>query len=121
MDSVFKGFLFGYVSAGHTVDIPASKELFDLANQYVNYTHPSFYFTSYAVEEFIANIQEHMSQTNRHFFVLEFNECRYVEHLENLLKRWIESDIKNNVIPDIYKFDVEDDDDGDVPGSEDDE
>ena len=119
MDNVFKCFLIGYVSAGHTVDKCAMDELFDLASDFVKNIHPSYYFTSYAVELFIDYIQTNMSQTNRHFFVFQFNESRYVEHLENLLKRWINEDIKNNVIPDIYKFDVEEDDDGYVPGSDD--
>ena len=113
MDNVFRCFLFCYVAAGHTVDKSASNELMDLASQYVKFIHPSYYFTSYAVEEFIAYLQKHMSQTNRHFFVLDYDDVRYIGHLEDLLKRWISEDIRNGVIPDIYKFDLMDDDDDD--------
>ena len=109
MDNVFRCFLFGYVAAGHTVDASASNDLMDLASQYVKDLHPSYYFSAYAVEEFIAYLQYHMSQSIRHFFVLAYDDVRYIEHLEELIKRWIGEDIRNNTIPDIYKFDCMDD------------
>ena len=86
MKETFRQFLVGYVSAGHTVDESIMDELRTLSDEFVQSIYPGYYFTSNATDLFIEFLNERLSDENRHWFPLRFNEERYIDMLENWIK-----------------------------------
>ena len=68
----FEGFLLSYASHGCTVDIPSGNELNTLTEEYINQMDPFFCFQSFAVEDYLDYLKNHMTDTNKHFFCFEF-------------------------------------------------
>ena len=100
METTFKRFLIGYVSAGHTLDDEAEDELNNLTDQFINWLDPHYLFTENATSTYIEFLDENMSEANKHFFKFKFNKCRYVDFLE----KWIKHLIAHGVW-DLNKFD----------------
>ena len=86
----FSDFLIGYVTAGHTVDDEVMKELNSLTNEFINNIYSDYFFTENATGAYIEFLDERLTDENRHWFPLRFDESRYVKHLE----QWIRSLLK---------------------------
>ena len=82
MKNSFKDFLSSYASHGCTVTIPAVEELDTLTTDYINQMDPFFGFTSFGVEDYLDYLKAHLTDTNKHFFCLVFDERRYTRFLE---------------------------------------
>jgi len=83
----FEDFLRSYASHGCTVNITAVEELDTLTTDYINQMDPFFCFTSFGVEDYLDYLKAHLTDTNKNFFVLGFDEQRYTRFLEI----WIQS------------------------------
>lgn len=82
MKNSFEDFLAAYASDGCTVTIPSGEELNTLTTDYINQMDPFFCFTSFGVEDYLDYLKAHLTDTNKHFFVLGFDEQRYTRFLE---------------------------------------
>ena len=82
MKKSFEDFISSYASHGCTVTIPAVEELDTLTTDYINQMDPFFGFTSFGVEDYLDYLKAHLTDTNKHFFVLGFDEQRYTRFLE---------------------------------------
>ena len=95
MEETFKRFLIGYVSAGHTVDQDVIDELSNLTDEFINWLDPHYCFTENATSAYIEFLDENLSESNRHWFPLRFDKCRYVDMLEKWIKHLIENKQEN--------------------------
>ena len=89
MKEAFKTFLIGYLTAGHTVDDDVMEELNHFTDWFVSVIHEKHFFTSEAVEIYIEDLDQAISEKNRHWFPLEFNERRYIKTLESWIKNLV--------------------------------
>ena len=89
MANIFKNFLIGYVSAGHTVDDDVMEELNTLTNEFINNLYSCYFFTEQGTGAYIEFLDERLSEKNRHWFPLRFDKSRYVKHLEKWIKHLI--------------------------------
>ena len=87
MKEAFKTFLIGYLTSGHTVDDNVMKELNDFTNEFVSILPKQHYFTSDAVEVYIDDLDLNLSEENRHWFPLKFDERRYIKTLESWIQK----------------------------------
>ena len=92
MKNSFEGFLRSYASHGCTVDLPSCEELDTFTTDYINQMDPFFYFTSIGVEDYLDYLKAHLTDTNKHFFVLQFDERRYTRFLEIWIQGLFELD-----------------------------
>lgn len=86
----FKTFLIGFITSGHTVDDNVMEELTNFTDEFVSFIPKQFYFTSDAVEAYIDDLDYNISEENRHWFPLKFNERRYIKTLESWIKDLIQ-------------------------------
>ena len=94
--NAFNDFLFGYIVAGHTIDDSVSEELNNLTNEFVNNIYSEYIFTEQGTSAYIEFVKGRLSDENKHWFPLRFNEQRYLIHLE----KWIMYIINNKNIND---------------------
>ena len=90
----FKQFLIGYVSAGHTVTIEAMDELERLTDDFLNERDTDVYFRDIVVEAYCEEMNEKLSDENKHFFGSYYDETRYIQHLENYIRRLIKKNFQ---------------------------
>ena len=94
----FMNFLKCYISAGHTFDDDSLEELSKLTNEFIEKLHPDFYFTTFGICSYIAYLDDNMSETNRHFFKLWFNENRYVDFLGKWIKKILSENLTLRIV-----------------------
>ena len=94
MDTRFEDFLLAYASDGCTVTIPSGNELNTLTSDFIKNLDPFLCFTSFGVEDYLDYLRDHMTDANKHFFVLQFDERRYTRFLE----MWIQQLIRDQVL-----------------------
>ena len=103
IENKFKQFLIGYVSAGHTVTSEAMEELERLTDDFIDNTYPDYYFRDITVENYCEEMNEKLSDNNKHYFHCYYNETRYIKQLEDYIKHIIDkhyfnvSTMKNNL------------------------
>ena len=86
----FEAFLTTYASHGCTVTISSGNELNDLTADFIKNLDPFFCFQSFAVEDYLEYLRKHMTDENKHFFCLSFDERRYSLFLEIWIRGLIE-------------------------------
>ena len=86
----FEAFLTTYASHGCTVTISSGNELNDLTADFIKNLDPFFCFQSFAVEDYLKYLRKHMTDENKHFFCLSFDERRYTRFLEMEIRYLIE-------------------------------
>ena len=96
LEEKFKQFLIGYVSAGHTYTDEAMDELERLTDDFLNERDTDAYFRDIVVKAYCEEMNEKLSDENKHFSHCYYNKTRYIQHLEGYIKHIIKKNFQRH-------------------------
>ena len=89
LKELFSQFLRGYISEGHTVTLESEKEVSRLTDEWFEgFDVEDFYFTSEQFIDYLDYLKENLSEENRGFYHLNYNERHFIDLLAKYLKHY---------------------------------
>ena len=93
---LFKKFVFGYISAGHTQTDESIKELKQLIAKFVDTCDDEDCFDRNTMIDILNYVKKHISDENKGFYHYCLNDYHYYFQLEDYIKYIIKVFNKNN-------------------------
>ena len=85
--NTYKQLLIDYISGdSQIVKMEGIYELDELTDSFISRLNPDQYFTTETTMLYLEFLEHNMSDENKHYFTLEFDEWRYIEQLELMIK-----------------------------------
>lgn len=86
---VFKRFVHGYISSGHTVWDESEEEVKRLIDEWVESYFDEDCFTFYSIRGTIDYVENNICDDYKQLYNFNFDEQRYTSQLEKYLKHYI--------------------------------
>ena len=89
LKELFEQFLRGYISESHTVSLESEKEVSRLTDEWFEgFDVEDFYFTSEQLIDYLDYLKENLSEENRGFYHLYYNERHFIDLLGKYLRHY---------------------------------